>query len=128
MASVKTGAYYKNVFLMGEAKIDLAQLESKENKLETLYPLGKGYTIDGIDIEVVEESNADVKIAVGTIEEEDKFCIVPTNIKGNTGASIVTTINKTTNLTVYIKNGKPTKGTVIIRTRLIAPTIQLFEY
>lgn len=128
MANVKTGAYYKNVFLLGEAQIDLAALNAKQDKADTLLILPKDYIIDGLDIEVIEESDADVKVAFGTPEEEEKFCIVAANLKGNTGASIVTAMPKTTNLTAFIKEGAATKGQIIVRVRLVAPTTQLFEF
>lgn len=128
MAVFKDSTYFKTGVLMAESKIDLADLDSKEGKGDTLFTLPKGYVLDSINIEVTESSHEGVKVAIGTIEDNEKFCLVVTNTCGNTGNDVMTEIKKNTNITAYIKEGQATEGQIIVRAKLIAPTLTRLEF
>lgn len=128
MAVFKDSTYFKTGVLMAESKIDLADLDSKEGKGDTLFTLPKGYVLDSINIEVTEESDEGVKVAIGTIEDNEKFCLVVTNTCGNTGNDVMTEIKKNTNITAYIKEGQATEGQIVVRAKLIAPTLTRLEF
>lgn len=128
MAVFKDSTYFKTGVLMAESKIDLADLDSKEGKGDTLFTLPKGYVLDSINIEVTESSDEGVKVAIGTIEDNEKFCLVVTNTCGNTGNDVMTEIKKNTNITAYIKEGQATEGQIIVRAKLIAPTLTRLEF
>ena len=128
MAVFKDSTYFKTGVLMAESKIDLADLDSKEGKGDTLFTLPKGYVLDSINIEVTESSDEGVKVAIGTIEDNEKFCLVVTNTCGNTGNDVMTEIKKNTNITAYIKEGQATEGQIVVRAKLIAPTLTRLEF
>ncbi|GAA7171183.1 hypothetical protein HpCK101_09070 [Helicobacter pylori] len=128
MAVFKDSTYFKTGVLMAESKIDLADLDSKEGKGDTLFTLPKGYVLDSINIEVTEESDEGVKVAIGTIEDNEKFCLVVTNTCGNTQNDVMTEIKKNTNITAYIKEGQATEGQIVVRAKLIAPTLTRLEF
>lgn len=128
MAVFKDSTYFKTGVLMAESKIDLADLDSKEGKGDTLFTLPKDYILDSINIEVTQSSNDGVKVAIGTIENNEKFCLVVTNTCGNTGNDVMTEIKKNTNITAYIKEGQATKGQIVVRAKLIAPTLTRLEF
>lgn len=128
MAVFKDSTYFKTGVLMAESKIDLADLDSKEGKGDTLFTLPKDYILDSINIEVTESSDEGVKVAIGTIENNEKFCLVVTNTCGNTGNDVMTEIKKNTNITAYIKEGQATEGQIIVRAKLIAPTLTRLEF
>ncbi|ECP8538593.1 hypothetical protein FU398_09405 [Campylobacter jejuni] len=113
---------------MAESKIDLADLDSKEGKGDTLFTLPKGYVLDSINIEVTQSSDEGVKVAIGTIEDNEKFCLVVTNTCGNTQNDVMTEIKKNTNITAYIKEGQATEGQIVVRAKLIAPTLIRLEF
>lgn len=128
MAVFKDSTYFKTGVLMAESKIDLADLDSKEGKGDTLFTLPKDYVLDSINIEVTEESDEGVKVAIGTIEDNEKFCLVVTNTCGNTQNDVMTEIKKNTNITAYIKEGQATEGQIVVRAKLIAPTLTRLEF
>lgn len=128
MAVFKDSTYFKTGVLMAESKIDLADLDSKEGKGDTLFTLPKDYVLDSINIEVTQSSNDGVKVAIGTIENNEKFCLVVSNTCGNTGNDVMTEIKKNTNITAYIKEGQATKGQIVVRAKLIAPTLTRLEF
>ncbi|SUX00439.1 Uncharacterised protein [Campylobacter jejuni subsp. doylei] len=128
MAVFKDSTYFKTGVLMAESKIDLADLDSKEGKGDTLFTLPKGYVLDSINIEVTESSDEGVKVAIGTIEDNEKFCLVVTNTCGNTQNDVMTEIKKNTNITAYIKEGQATEGQIVVRAKLIAPTLTRLEF
>lgn len=128
MAVFKDSTYFKTGVLMAESKIDLADLDSKEGKGDTLFTLPKDYVLDSINIEVTQSSNEGVKVAIGTIEDNEKFCLVVTNTCGNTGNDVMTEIKKNTNITAYIKEGQATEGQIVVRAKLIAPTLTRLEF
>lgn len=128
MAVFKDSTYFKTGVLMAESKIDLADLDSKEGKGDTLFTLPKDYVLDSINIEVTEKSDEGVKVAIGTIENNEKFCLVVSNTCGNTGNDVMTEIKKNTNITAYIKEGQATKGQIVVRAKLIAPTLTRLEF
>ncbi|ECL3806373.1 TPA: hypothetical protein R5723_000185 [Campylobacter jejuni] len=128
MAVFKDSTYFKTGVLMAESKIDLADLDSKEGKGDTLFTLPKGYVLDSINIEVTESSDEGVKVAIGTIEDNEKFCLVVTNTCGNTQNDVMTEIKKNTNITAYIKEGQATEGQIVVRAKLIAPTLIRLEF
>ncbi|HEC2742474.1 TPA: hypothetical protein R2L51_000236 [Campylobacter jejuni] len=128
MAVFKDSTYFKTGVLMAESKIDLADLDSKEGKGDTLFTLPKGYVLDSINIEVTQSSDEGVKVAIGTIEDNEKFCLVVTNTCGNTQNDVMTEIKKNTNITAYIKEGQATEGQIVVRAKLIAPTLIRLEF
>ncbi|ECP9226215.1 hypothetical protein FU952_07790 [Campylobacter jejuni] len=128
MAVFKDSTYFKTGVLMAESKIDLADLDSKEGKGDTLFTLPKDYILDSINIEVTESSDEGVKVAIGTIEDNEKFCLVVTNTCGNTQNDVMTEIKKNTNITAYIKEGQATEGQIVVRAKLIAPTLTRLEF
>lgn len=128
MAVFKDSTYFKTGVLMAESKIDLADLDSKEGKGDTLFTLPKDYVLDCINIEVTQASDEGVKVAIGTIENNEKFCLVVSNTCGNTQNDVMTEIKKNTNITAYIKEGKATKGRIVVRAKLIAPTLTRLEF
>ncbi|ECL1829877.1 hypothetical protein FU371_05755 [Campylobacter jejuni] len=128
MAVFKDSTYFKTGVLMAESKIDLADLDSKEGKGDTLFTLPKDYILDSINIEVTQSSDDGVKVAIGTIEDNEKFCLVVTNTCGNTQNDVMTEIKKNTNITAYIKEGQATEGQIVVRAKLIAPTLIRLEF
>lgn len=128
MAVFKDSTYFKTGVLMAESKIDLADLDSKEGKGDTLFTLPKGYVLDSINIEVIQSSDEGVKVAIGTIEDNEKFCLVVSNTCGNTQNDVMTEIKKNTNITAYIKEGQATEGQIVVRAKLIAPTLTRLEF
>lgn len=128
MAVFKDSTYFKTGVLMVESKIDLADLDSKEGKGDTLFTLPKGYVLDSINIEVTQSSDEGVKVAIGTIEDNEKFCLVVSNTCGNTQNDVMTEIKKNTNITAYIKEGQATEGQIVVRAKLIAPTLTRLEF
>lgn len=128
MAVFKDSTYFKTGVLMAESKIDLADLDSKEGKGDTLFTLPKGYVLDSINIEVTQSSDEGVKVAIGTIEDNEKFCLVVSNTCGNTQNDVMTEIKKNTNITAYIKEGQATEGQIVVRAKLIAPTLTRLEF
>ncbi|HEG5338732.1 TPA: hypothetical protein SEZ38_001672 [Campylobacter jejuni] len=128
MAVFKDSTYFKTGVLMAESKIDLADLDSKEGKGDTLFTLPKDYILDSINIEVTQSSDDGVKVAIGTIEDNEKFCLVVSNTCGNTQNDVMTEIKKNTNITAYIKEGQATQGQIVVRAKLIAPTLIRLEF
>lgn len=128
MAIFKDSTYFRTGMFLAESKIDLVDFNLKEDKGDTLFTLPKGYILDSINIEVTEASDEGVKVAIGTIEDNEKFCLVVANTLGNTQNDVMTEIKKNTNITAYIKEGEVTKGQIVVRAKLIAPTLTRLEF